>query len=134
MRVDLVFRVGRKHMRRVVAGVEDLLFRSKISSTADSLGVEATFARNKAKLLQVVAESPPDLLILDLASERHEPLVLLEELKSAEATKGIPVVGYAPHVRGDLILAARERGCDRIVARSAFVNDLSGIIGGKVGV
>jgi len=107
------------------------LFRSKISAAAEAAGTEASFPRSRAKLLATIAEAPPDLLVLDLASDLYEPMTLLEELKSDERTKGIPVVGYLPHVRADLAKAARERGCDRIVARSAFVGDLPRIIGGE---
>ena len=63
--------------RRVLAAVEDLLFKSKISETASSLGIEAAFPRNPRKLLEALRESPPDLLILDLNSARFEPLMLL---------------------------------------------------------
>ena len=52
--------------RRVLAAVEDLLFKSKISETASQLGIEASFPRNPRRLLEVLRESPPDLLVLDL--------------------------------------------------------------------
>lgn len=117
-------------MQEVVAAVEDLLFRSKISETAEQLGVAATFPRNPRKLVEQTAQSPPDLLILDLNSARFEPLTLLERLKSDEATKDIPVVGFLSHVQKDLAVAAREFGCDRVMARSAFTRDLPKILAG----
>lgn len=116
--------------RRVVAAVEDLLFKSKIMETANHVGVEASFPRSPKKFLALAAESPPDLLVLDLNSERFEPLNLLGELKSGEATRDIPVVGYLSHVQKDLAIAAKEMGCDRIVARSAFTKDLPKILAG----
>ncbi|MDP9425321.1 MAG: response regulator [Actinomycetota bacterium] len=116
--------------RRVVAAVEDLLFKSKIMETANSIGVEASFPRSPKKFLAVAAEGPPDLLVLDLNSSRFEPLKLLGELKSDEATRGVPVVGYLSHVQKDLAVAAREMGCDRVVARSAFTKDLPKILAG----
>jgi CheY-like chemotaxis protein len=119
--------------RRVVAAVEDLLFRSKISETANTLGVEALFPRSPKKLLEKVHESPPDLLVLDLNSARFEPLQLLEQLKSDEASRGVPVVGFLSHVQKDLAVAARESGCDRVVARSAFTRDLPEILAGDGG-
>jgi PleD family two-component response regulator len=114
--------------RRVLAAVEDLLFRSKISETADSLGVEARFPRTKERLLEALRESPPDLLVLDLNSRRFEPLELLQTLRSAEATRQTPTVGFLSHVQGDLAVAAKEAGCDRVVARSAFTRDLPRIL------
>jgi CheY-like chemotaxis protein len=110
--------------RRVLAAVEDLLFRSKISETASSLGIEAAFPRNPMRLLDALRDSPPDLLVLDLNSARFEPLTLLRDVRSDEVTREIPTVGFLSHVQKDLAIAAREAGCDRVVARSAFTKDL----------
>ena len=116
--------------RRVLAAVEDLLFRSKISETASSLGIEAAFPRNPGKLLAALRESPPDLLVLDLNSARFEPLALLRSIGSEEATREVFTVGFLSHVQKDLAVAAREAGCDRVVARSAFTRDLPRILAG----
>lgn len=116
--------------RRVLAAVEDLLFRSKISETAKELNVEAKFPRKPGKLLNAARESPPDLLILDLNSTRFEPLELLSALKSDEATREILTVGFLSHVQKDLAVAAKEAGCDRVMARSAFTKDLPRVVSG----
>src|SRR5215212_2275478 len=110
--------------RRVLAAVEDLLFKSKISETASTLGIEASFPRNPKRLLEALRESPPDLLVLDLNSARFEPLALLQTIRSDDATREVPTVGFLSHVQKDLAVAAREAGCDRMVARSAFTKDL----------
>jgi CheY-like chemotaxis protein len=117
--------------RRVLAAVEDLLFKSKISETASTLGVEAAFPRNPKKLLEILRESPPDLLVLDLNSARFEPLTLLRSVRSDETTCDVPTVGFLSHVQKDLAVAAREAGCDRVLARSAFTKDLPRILAGS---
>jgi PleD family two-component response regulator len=116
--------------RKVLGAVEDLLFKSKISETSSQLGIEATFPRSPKKLLDALHNSPPDLLVLDLNSARFEPLTLLREVKSDEATRDVSTVGFLSHVQKDLAVAAREAGCDRIVARSAFTRDLPKILAG----
>ena len=116
--------------RRVLAAVEDLLFKSKILETAKELNVEAKFPRSPEKLLAALRESPPELLILDLNSTRFGPLEILNEVKSNEATSRVPVVGFLSHVQKDLAVTAKEAGCDRIMARSAFTRDLPKIIAG----
>ncbi|MDQ3925234.1 MAG: response regulator [Actinomycetota bacterium] len=116
--------------RRVLAAVEDLLFRSKISETANTLGIEAKFPRSPRKLVEQATASPPDLLVLDLNSSRFEPLKLLREVKSDEVLRDVPVVGFLSHVQRELAVAARESGCDRVVARSAFTKDLPEILAG----
>jgi PleD family two-component response regulator len=117
--------------RRVLAAVEDLLFKSKISETASTLGIEAAFPRNPRKLLEALRKSPPDLLILDLNSARFEPLMLLKNVRSDETTRDVSTVGFLSHVQKDLAIAAREAGCDRVVARSAFTKDLPRILAGS---
>ena len=116
--------------RSVLAAVEDLLFRSKISETSERLGVEAAFPRNPEKLLDALRASPPDLLVVDLNSARFKPLELLRAVKSDGALRGVRTVGFLSHVQGDLALAAREAGCDRVMARSAFVENLPRVLSG----
>jgi CheY-like chemotaxis protein len=120
--------------RRVLAAVEDLLFRSKISETADALGVEASFPRNPKRLLEALRAAPPDLLVIDLNSSRFEPLDLLRTVKSDGTLRNVTTVGFLSHVQGDLALAARESGCDRVMARSAFVENLPRVLSGDGGV
>jgi CheY-like chemotaxis protein len=118
----------------VLAAVEDLLFRSKISETADALGVEASFPRNPKRLLEALRAAPPDLLVIDLNSSRFEPLDLLRTVKSDGTLRNVTTVGFLSHVQGDLALAARESGCDRVMARSAFVENLPRVLSGDGGV
>ncbi|HKH09929.1 MAG TPA: hypothetical protein VKA73_02175 [Rubrobacter sp.] len=116
--------------RRVMAAVEDLLFRSKISETASQLGIEASFPRSPKKLEDALEASPPDLLILDLNSSRFEPIGLLRSVKSGGATSNVETVGFLSHVQKDLAVAAKEAGCDRVMARSAFTKDLPRVLAG----
>lgn len=113
-----------------MAAVEDLLFRSKISETAAQLGIEASFPRSPKKLEDALKGSPPDLLILDLNSSRFEPLELLQAVKSEEATRDVKTLGFLSHVQKDLAVAAKEAGCDRVMARSAFTRDLPKMLAG----
>lgn len=119
--------------RTVVAAVEDLMFKSKILETANTLDVETKFPRSPEKLLAALRESPPDLLVLDLTSGRFDPLELLKNVKSDPATRDVPTVGFLPHVQKDLAVAAREFGCDRVMARSAFTKNLPDILAGEPG-
>lgn len=114
--------------RRVMAAVEDLLFRSKIGETASQLGIEASFPRSPKKLEDALQASPPDLLILDLNSSRFEPLQLLQTVKSKEEMRDVKTIGFLSHVQKDLAVAAKEAGCDRVMARSAFTKDLPKVL------
>jgi len=49
-------------------------------------------------------------------------------LKSDEHTKGINLLAYVSHVQGDLKLQAQEAGCNMVLARSAFSQNLPQIL------
>ena len=61
-------------------------------------------------------------MILDL---NFAPMELIARMKTSDATKSIPVIGYVAHVQSDVIREARAAGCDRVMARSAFVQNLA---------
>ena len=102
--------------RRVLAAVEDLLFKSKISETASTLGIEASFPRSPEKLLAALRESPPDLLVLDLNSARFEPLALLQSIKSDDASRDVRTVGFLSHVQKDLAVCGEREDYRRVGA------------------
>jgi hypothetical protein len=41
---------------------------------------------------------------------------------------GVPVIAFGAHVQGAALVAARAAGADRVLARSAFVNALPGLL------
>lgn len=112
----------------ILAIVDDLMFTSKIKATATQLGVPLTFARSSANALAEMRKSRPTLVILDLNSQRSEPLATLAAMKSDPALADIPSVGFVSHVQTDLIDAARQAGVGEVLARSAFTVQLPEIL------
>jgi PleD family two-component response regulator len=64
------------------------------------------------------------LIIFDLNFESVEPLKLITSLKAKPETKGISLIGYVSHVQGELKQQAHEAGCDMVLARSAFSQNI----------
>jgi CheY-like chemotaxis protein len=111
---------------RIVAGVPDLLFASKIGETARQLGVAVEFASSARDVLERTSASPA-LVILDLGAAALEPIGLIASLK-ADPLRRARVVGFVNHERSDLIEQARQAGCDEILTRGAFAKGLAGIL------
>jgi CheY-like chemotaxis protein len=111
----------------ILALVDDLLFLSKIQQTAQHAGVAVKSAR-PAELLGLAIKDAPNALIVDLNHRSGNALEVLRALKSDSKTKDIPVIGFVSHVQNDLIAAAREAGCDLVLARSAFVSQLPSLL------
>jgi PleD family two-component response regulator len=113
----------------ILAVLDDLMFTSKIKTTASQLGVAVAFARSADAALAEMRKSPPSLVILDLNNPRTTPLAIVAAMKADAALAGIPTVGYASHVQTDVIEAARQAGVGQVLARSAFTQQLAQILG-----
>ena len=111
----------------ILAVVDDLLFLSKIQQTAQHVGV-AVKSAGPTDLPGLAIEDVPNALIIDLNHRSGKALEVLRTLKSDLKTKGIAVIGFVSHVQNDLIAAARDAGCDLILARSAFVKQLPSLL------
>jgi len=112
----------------IVCAVDDLMFSIKISTAAKSLKADVYFERSADKLLDTVREKRPALVIFDLNSVRMRPLETLAQLKSDPELAAIRTLGYVAHADTATIEAARAAGIDQVMARSAFVNQLGGIL------
>jgi CheY-like chemotaxis protein len=112
---------------RVVAVVDDLLFTVKIHEAAKRAGVAPTFVKSEADAV-ALARSRPALMIIDLNCGAVDPLRLISTLKNSAETAGVPLLGYVSHVQGDLKQAAQAAGCDQVLARSAFSQNLPQIL------
>jgi PleD family two-component response regulator len=109
--------------KKVVAILSDLMFTVKIQEAARRAGLDTVFVKDSETAMEKAKEQPA-VIILDLNANTIEPLNLIEKLKSNSETKTISLVGYVSHVQADLKLAAQEKGCDVVIARSAFSQNL----------
>jgi len=111
-------------MARVVALIDDLFFQMKLAETAKHLGVEVKVATTP-EALQTLLEPPPKLLIVDLNS-RSQPIATIQRLRADK--NGVRVVGFLSHVQTELAAQARAAGCDEVMPRSAFTQNLAAIL------
>ncbi len=111
-------------MGRVVALMDDLFFQMKLAETAKQLGVEVKVATNGEALMELMA-TEPKLVIVDL-NARSQPLQAIEKLR--QARKNVRVVGFLSHVQRELAAQAQAAGCDEVLARSSFTQNLATIL------
>jgi len=111
---------------RIFAFVDDLFFAAKIQETARKLNVKVEFAKSDKDLAERIeqnGEEKPSLIIFDLNNANARPLTLIPKLKS-KLKKGTSIIGFLSHVQGDLKQKAHEVGCDMVLPRSAFSQNL----------
>jgi DNA-binding NarL/FixJ family response regulator len=111
-------------MGRVVALMDDLFFQMKLAETAKLLGVEVKVATNTEALMGLMA-SAPKLVVVDL-NARSQPLQAIEKLR--QTSKDVRVVGFLSHVQTELAAQAQAAGCDEVLPRSSFTQNLAAIL------
>jgi len=111
-------------MGGVVALMDDLFFQMKLMETAKHLGVVLKVAANGDALLWLL-DPATKLVIVDL-NARSEPLVVIQRLRAAE--ENLRVVAFLSHVQRELAAQAQAAGCDEVMPRSQFTQNLSSIL------
>lgn len=110
--------------------IEDLFFIAKIQETARKLGVKIAFIKNdKESIAQLTGkdEEKPGLIVFDLNNANAKPLTLIPKLK-AKLKRSTSIVGFLSHLQGDLKAKATEAGCDTVMPRSAFSQNLPNLL------
>jgi PleD family two-component response regulator len=110
--------------KRVLAVVNDLFFSVKLTEAAKRAGMALEFVKEPEQVMEK-ARTKPQLIVFDLNFDAAEPLSLIAKLKGSPETKGISLIGYLSHIQGELKQQAQEAGCDMVMARSAFSQNLS---------
>jgi hypothetical protein len=111
--------------------IEDLFFIAKIQETARKLGVKVAFVKNEkdavAALTAGVEEDRPGLIVFDLNNANAKPLTLIPKLK-AKLKRSTSIIGFLSHLQGDLKAKATEAGCDTVMPRAAFSQNLPNLL------
>ena len=102
---------------------EDMIFTSRIVGTARDLGLMLKSLRSMANILQEAQKQSPTCVIVDLANPMLNVPELISQLRKSCATMPY-VVAYGSHVDAAGLRAAREAGCNVVLPRSKFVEDL----------
>jgi DNA-binding NarL/FixJ family response regulator len=111
-------------MEPVIVVIEDLFFLSKVQQTAQQSGVTLEGVEI-SKLAERLRQSPGRAVILDLNHRSGIAVETARAVKSDPATASVEILGFLSHVQADLAREARQAGCDAVLARSAFAQDLS---------
>ena len=138
-------------MADAIVLIDDLFFQAKLFETAKLTGITLQIAATGEQLLKAAAANPDALVIVDL-NARQGALDAVEQLcKSAEPASlagvgcglglepgaksnapGNPrrVIAFLSHVQTELAERARAAGCQDVMPRSKFTQNLASILRG----
>jgi CheY-like chemotaxis protein len=101
---------------------DDLIFTSRVTGTACGLGLVVKPARSVEALVEMARQHRPRCVLVDLANPGLDLGDLFRRL--AEVCAPPRVVAYGSHVDKATLRAARAAGCEPVLPRSKFVEDL----------
>jgi CheY-like chemotaxis protein len=115
---------------RIYCFIEDLFFLAKIQETARKLGIKVGFVKADKEVLARLTDAEqerPSLIVFDLNNANAKPITLIPKLR-AKLKKGTSIIGFLSHLQGDLKAKAIEAGCDMVMPRSAFSQNLPNLL------
>lgn len=104
----------------------DLLFGSRIHSTAEALDIPVRPCRTAARLTELLAQGvTPAALIVEI-DESPDPLDLITTARSR--FPHLPIIAFGPHVNTAGLSAAAAAGAEQVMPRGAFAAALPEIL------
>jgi DNA-binding NarL/FixJ family response regulator len=116
-------------MADAIVLIDDLFFQAKLHETAKLTGVTLETVTTGEQLVKSAAASPAALIIVDL-NARQGPLQAIETLAASAPGNPRRVIAFLSHVQTDLADRARAAGCQEVMPRSKFTQNLAEILRG----
>ncbi len=111
--------------------VEDLFITAKIQETARKQGVKVAFLKNEkeaiAELTSGEVTNKPALIVFDLNNTNAKPLTLIPKLRT-KLKRSASIIGFLSTIQGDLKAKAMEAGCDTVMPKAAFSQNLPNLL------
>jgi CheY-like chemotaxis protein len=115
-------------MADAIVLIDDLFFQAKLVETAKLTGVTLETAATADQLLKAAKANPEALVIVDL-NARQGALDAVEQLcKGPDNPRR--VIAFLSHVQTELAERARAAGCQDVMPRSKFTQNLAAILRG----
>jgi len=125
-------------MADAIVLIDDLFFQAKLLETAKLTGISLQTVATGEQLLKAAAANPAALVIVDL-NARQGSLDAVEQLCKENLEPGVAstgpgnprrVIGFLSHVQTELAERARAAGCQDVMPRSKFTQNLAAILRG----
>ncbi len=111
----------------MLVAVSDLFFTVKILDAAKRALMQAEVVKTQEDLLEK-AKTVPALIIFDLNFDSIEPVKMIDQLKKTAEMKPTGMIAFVSHIQAELKKEAHDAGCDMVLARSAFSQNLPQIL------
>ncbi len=109
-------------MGNCIAIVSDMIFATRITGTAQKVGVKCKVVNDPNALQDALESENPRTVLVDMNCDGISPEEAIRTVKTRCPTAR--VVAFFSHVQTELMEQARAAGADEVWPRSAFVQRL----------
>lgn len=109
-----------------IALVSDLMFSSKITATANSIGASISVVRTLEQLENELTSNPATTVMIDLEATAADPIEAITQCVNTQPRPKI--IAFGPHVNVDLLKKAEQAGADEVMPRGAFTANLQQLL------
>jgi CheY-like chemotaxis protein len=102
---------------------DDYLFISRVQGHARAAGLDVKPVRKPTELVERARDLRPACVLIDLHVDGLDIAATVSGLRQLETPPR--VIGYGSHVDVATLKKARDAGCDLVLPRSKFVDDLA---------
>ena len=113
---------------RVLIVEDDRVSQKMARDALQAGGFETDEADSGEVALQKVAETTPDLIVMDIRLPGMDGLETTRRLKADPETAAIPIVAVTAHAMPEDESAIREAGCDAYMAKPLRFSALLGLV------
>lgn len=112
----------------IFALVGDSLFKEAIDKAAEAEDADCLVLSDEETLQAALQKATPDVILMDIGLSTLDGPSLVQKLKQNPSTRAIPIIIFGNQIRADLMQDAQEAGADLVLPKSAFREQLPGII------
>jgi CheY-like chemotaxis protein len=94
---------------------------------ARELSFRVAMAATSEEALGRAASGDVRVILVDLATPGLNLVDLVPRLRDA-GSAGLAIIAFGPHVDGAGLDAARQSGCDKVLARGQFLNQVAAVL------
>ena len=112
----------------ILVFVDGLFFSAKIGEVIRTLGGKPVITADMDRVAERLGDAGAAAIIVDLSLMGTDAVEIITQLKQQPDTMGVPMLAYGQHTSPELLARAKDAGCEQVMPRSNFVNQLPGFL------
>jgi DNA-binding response OmpR family regulator len=104
---------------------DEELARTILAARLESFGYRVVFAENGDEAIRLAAENPPDCILLDLMMPGKDGYQVAQEMRSLEATEGVPIIMLTARTETESKVRGFELAINDYVTKPCNFEELS---------